>query len=162
MTSVLGIHSNVDSGAKSGGHAWISLTLNGATTTYGLWPDEHPNVVDNGSGTDIRVGMEDSEIAKVSRYYSLNEIQLTQLRAIIAQNKTWHVYYNCSSWATFVVSKVMKEDIAAEDWWVLGIDTPRKLGSALRQMELKNQTSKLAPLSLEDVPNRSSSGSSFL
>ena len=162
MSAILGIHSNVDSGAKTGGHAWISVTENGATKTYGLWPDSHPNVPDNGKGSDIRVGMEDFETAKASRFYQLNALQLVQLQALIAQNKSWKYQFNCSSWATYVVQKVMKEDIAAEDWWLLGIKSPRQLGSAIRQMELKDPTSKFSPKSLADVPNRASSGSSFL
>lgn len=162
MASILGIHSNVDGGNKTGGHAWISVTENGATTTYGLWPDAHPNVPDNGKGSDIRVGMEDYEIAKASRYYELNQTQSTQLRGLIAQNKTWKYQFNCSSWATYVVKQVMKEDIAAEDWWVLGIKTPRQLGTAIREMEMKDPTSKYKPKTLVDVPDRSSSGSSFL
>lgn len=42
----------------TGGHAWISVTKNGTVTVYGLWPDEHPRTLDNGDGTDIRVGLE--------------------------------------------------------------------------------------------------------
>ena len=45
---VLGIHSRVgpDPGNSAGrfmdGHAWLSLTANGQTEYYGLWPDGHP------------------------------------------------------------------------------------------------------------------------
>ena len=42
---VLGIHSHVDPNTEGSfnqfvdGHAWISVTRNGQTETYGLWPD---------------------------------------------------------------------------------------------------------------------------
>ena len=60
---VLGIHSRVDPNTEGyfnefiDGHAWISVTRNGRTETYGLWPDDHPNpnVKDNGSGMSQEV-----------------------------------------------------------------------------------------------------------
>lgn len=48
----LGIHSNAGpSEGLTDGHAWISLTENGKTTLYGLWPDFHPLATDNGTGS---------------------------------------------------------------------------------------------------------------
>jgi len=78
---ILGVHSNVRKGQMDpetgdpygfdAGHAWISVTRDGKTTRYGLWPDAHPNVEDNGGGSDIRTGMEDSDTPAASRYYRL-------------------------------------------------------------------------------------------
>ena len=68
---VLGIHSNVIGNANyTDGHAWITVTRNGLTKYYGLWPDEHPATPNNGPGWDIRTGIERNSKPKVSRYYS--------------------------------------------------------------------------------------------
>jgi len=63
--TVLGVHSNqgpgLADGAPGSGHAWISVSRNGQTTSYGLWPNGHPLVEQggqqdgfNGSGTHVR------------------------------------------------------------------------------------------------------------
>ena len=74
---ILGIHSNIagDDNDYTGGHAWLTITEKGKTTFYGLWPDAHPSVVDNGDDSDIRVGLEASAKAVASRYYKLSEAQ---------------------------------------------------------------------------------------
>ena len=70
---VLGIHSNVvGSASYTAGHAWITVTRNGLTKYYGLWPDEHPLTLDNGPGWDMRTGMERNSKPKASRYYKLS------------------------------------------------------------------------------------------
>jgi len=60
MQTTLGIHSNVAGGKNefASGHAWLTVTTNGVTKAYGLWPDNHPRSIDNGDGTDIRIGLE--------------------------------------------------------------------------------------------------------
>lgn len=72
---ILGIHSNV-AGDEQGfiaGHAWLSVTEAGKTTTYGLWPDEHRWIqqqgLSNGDASDIRIGLERNSNAIASRYY---------------------------------------------------------------------------------------------
>lgn len=77
---ILGIHSNVrnrtidpETGkavdpAFDDGHGWLSVTRDGVTTNYGLWPDSS-RAGDNGEGNDIREGMEDRDTAAASRYY---------------------------------------------------------------------------------------------
>ena len=32
------------------GHSWISVTRDGSTQYFGLWPDGHPDVPDNANG----------------------------------------------------------------------------------------------------------------
>ncbi|NIK40295.1 hypothetical protein FHY12_002620 [Xanthomonas arboricola] len=46
---VLGIHSNGGQGGLTDGHAWITVKRGDSPTEYyGLWPDNHPMVKDNG------------------------------------------------------------------------------------------------------------------
>lgn len=156
---VLGIHSNVTGGGKTGGHAWISLTEGGTTTTYGLWPDDHPRTVDNGAGTDIRVGMEPA-VGAANRYYSLTAAQATALRAELGQTVAWGYTHNCSSWASEVVHDVVREDVNADDWGLLGIETPRQLGASILMLEARSPTTRLAPYS-PPAGGGSSSSSSF-
>lgn len=106
---ILGVHSNVRNGQMDpetgdpygfdAGHAWISVTRDGKTTRYGLWPDAHPNVEDNGDGSDIRTGMEDGDTPAASRYYRLTLEQVAKLDSLLKANETWGYTHNCSSWA---------------------------------------------------------------
>lgn len=162
MTSVLGIHSNVASGAKTGGHAWISITENGATKTYGLWPDDHPRTVDNGPGKDVRVGMEDHIKSAASRYYEISTEQLQQLKTLVARSDTWNYTHNCSSWASYVVKQVINVDVNADDMGLLGVETPRELGRSIRALEAKDPTTRFTPKDISGQQARSSASSSFL
>lgn len=159
---VMGIHSNVTSGDKTGGHAWISITQNNITTCYGLWPDAHPNVPDNGVGTDIRTNMESIDGAASSRFYALSDTQHAALRRELAQNVTWAYTHNCSSWASEVVYRIVGEDVDADDWGLLGAETPRRLGASIQQLEARDPTSMRAPRALGAGagPQASSSSSS--
>ena len=102
---VLGIHSvaydktqrDGGSAALIDGHAWISVTRNGKTQQYGLWPDNHGRVEDNGRTSDIRVGMEAGVIPKASRYYELTAQQARTLDAKLKENVTWSYANTCAS-----------------------------------------------------------------
>lgn len=149
---VLGIHSRVDPNTEGSfnkfidGHAWISVTRNGRTETYGLWPDDHPspNVKDNGSGTDIRRSMEDGLAASASRYFELNPEQVKKLDAKLAENVSWRYTNTCASWANETVESVTGHHVKADD--TIGIETPRKLIESIRAQERTQQTSPDAPL----------------
>jgi len=143
--TILGIHSNVKSGNKSGGHAWITVTTRGKTSHYGLWPDDHPDVVDNGDGTDIREGMESFDRPAASRYYKLTDTQIAELNGYLGHNITWKLTNNCSSWASYVVLKVVGEDVDADDNWALGMETPRELGRNIALLEAKSPTAYMLP-----------------
>ena len=94
---ILGIHSNVVGGANdyTAGHAWLTITHNSRTTAYGLWPDAHPSVVNNGDGSDIRVGMEASAKSEASRYYRLSDAQAKNFNALMAANTAWRYTHLC-------------------------------------------------------------------
>ncbi|MBM7068440.1 hypothetical protein [Actibacterium sp. 188UL27-1] len=158
---VLGIHSNVTSGDKTGGHAWISITTLGRTTCYGLWPDEHGRTIDNGSGTDIRRGLETIAGARASRYYELTPTQAAALHTELGRNVTWNYTHNCSSWASDVIARVVGEDVDADDMSLLGAESPRQLGASIRRLETRSPTSRMSPVPAGAAPTGSSAASSW-
>lgn len=149
---VLGIHSNVagDDNGFTAGHAWLTITESGKTTEYGLWPDAHPNVVDNGNGSDIRVGLEAADTPAASRYYRLSDAQSKHFNALMRANVAWRYTNNCSSWASEIVHAVIGEDVDADDWG--GIETPRELGRNILLLESKQPTSLNSPKPLRQNP----------
>ena len=171
--TILGIHSNARSGAIdpttgkpaessfTDGHAWLSVTRGGVTKTYGLWPDDHERIqglgLDNGDGSDIRVGMEDRFRSVASRYYQLTPDQATALKAKLAANVEWGHTNNCSSWASETLTAVTGVRINADEPLSLGIvETPRVLGESIHNLELRDRTSSTEPAATR-APSRSSS-----
>lgn len=149
---VLGIHSNVagDANNYTTGHAWLTITHDGVTTHYGLWPDAHPNVVANGDASDIRVGMEASAKAAASRYYRLSDAQARHFNALMKANVTWRYTNTCASWAGEIVEEVVGENVDADDW--AGFETPRELGKSILELEAKQPTSIISPKPLKQNP----------
>jgi len=149
---VLGIHSNVsgDSNDYTAGHAWLTITHDGTTTHFGLWPDAHPSVVDNGEASDIRVGMEASAKAVASRYYRLSDAQAKHFNALMQANVAWRYTNTCASWASEIVEVVVGEDVDADDW--SGFETPRELGASILELEAKQPTSLESPKPLKQNP----------
>lgn len=157
---ILGVHSNLDGTASSpsyrdfndvaaqftAGHAWISVAESGVLTRYGVWPDNHPNVKDNGSASDIRKNMEPIS-GKANRYYKLSPWQTQKLLNLLAKNTTWAETNNCSSWAAKVIHEVTGQDIDADDW--LGFETPREIGRSINILEKKSPTSRAKPKELK-------------
>ena len=96
---VLGIHSNVAGSGEdfTAGHAWLTITHHGKTTSYGLWPDAHPRTIDNGEGSDIRIGLEASAKSAASRYYRLSEAQAKHFQALMKANVAWRYTNTCAS-----------------------------------------------------------------
>lgn len=153
---ILGIHSNVvgESNDFTAGHAWLTITHEGKTTHYGLWPDAHPNVVNNGNGSDIRVGMEASSTSAASRYYRLSDAQAKHFNALMKANVAWRYTNTCASWASEIVSEVVSEDVDSDDW--AGFETPRELGRNIQKLEAKQPTNLGSPKPLKDNPASSS------
>lgn len=158
---VLGVHSQI-SGQQDGsfnefidGHSWISVTRNGKTEYYGLWPDNHQDVQDNGSGTDIRVGMEKHATADASRYYELTAKQTQQLEAALKENVAWEYTNTCASWASETAERITGERIEATEF--LSIETPRQLIESLRGLERTHPTTSAEPRPAAEAPAKSSS-----
>lgn len=134
----LGVHSNAAPGAGvTEGHAWVSLTKNGQTDFYGLWPDEHAAVTNNGTGTDIRTNIERG-VGAYRRFYPLTENQYQQFQILTAQNKQWSLSYNCSSWAEEVVTLLTNENVDASE--LLGVETPRRMSTSIINLENASPT----------------------
>jgi hypothetical protein len=166
---ILGVHSNVRKGQTDpetgepygfdAGHAWISVTRDGKITHYGLWPDAHPSVEDNGSASDIRTGMEDGDRPAASRYYRLNGEQAAKLEGLLKANETWGYTNNCSSWARDTVEAVTGVHLNADDAGVLWTETPRQLGDSIHRLEEKDRTSPEGPNTPPPAKGSSSLGS---
>lgn len=138
---ILGIHSNVegDDYSFTAGHAWLTVTINNLTTSYGLWPDSHPKTVDNGDGTDIRVNMEGATFPPASRFYILNKTQIATLNKDLKKRVAWTYTNTCASWASETLDDVIGVDIDADDYG--GFETPRELGKHISALEKKSPTS---------------------
>ena len=150
---ILGIHSteSSDNDSFTSGHAWLSITENGRTITYGLWPDRHPVTVDNGRGKDIRTGLENKMTAAASRYYRLSANQATMLNhSIRNKSVSWRITNTCAAWASAIVKEIIGEDVDADDY--MGFETPRELGRNILILEKKRSTSLINPLSLHSDP----------
>jgi len=144
--TILGIHSNVagDDASLTGGHAWISVTRDSATTAYGLWPDAHPRTIDNGAGTDIRIGLEGTKYPRASRFYRLNAGQVLKLERELKKIVVWRYTNTCASWASELLNDVTGVNIDTDDWG--GFETPRELGKYILKLELdKGNTSRVTP-----------------
>jgi RHS repeat-associated protein len=126
----LGIHSNVGSEADlTDGHAWLSLEGGSKKMTLGLWPDGHPATVDNGAGTDVRVGLEDGLASVSSKYFALNTDQLARLQTFVNTNATWGYTHTCADWARDAVQYSTGLRMDVDDWF--GFETPRELSRSL-------------------------------
>jgi hypothetical protein len=168
--TVLGIHSNVRSGmidpttgkpiepGATAGHAWLTVTQDGKTTTYGLWPDWNPDAVDNGSRSDIRTNLEVGDTAAASRYYTLTPEQASTLEARLKENVTWGYTENCSSWASETLEAVTGQRVNADEPYTAGVvETPRVLGESIHKLEQHDRTSPEAPATPPPANGRSSS-----
>lgn len=148
-TIILGIHSNVAGSEHSftAGHAWVTVTKDGSTQSYGLWPDNHPATIDNGPETDIRIGLEGTRFPVASRFYKLTPGQAKKLDKALKQRVAWRYTNTCASWASELIAEVTGVDIDADDW--AGFETPRELGKHILKLEKKNPTSRAAPTTPE-------------
>ena len=157
---ILGIHSNVAGGREefTAGHAWLTITEDGVTSFYGLWPDAHPAVINNGDGSDIRVGLEAAAKAVASRYYKLSDAQATHFKALMKSNVGWRYTNTCASWAAEVVQEIVGEEVDSDDY--LGFETPRELGRSILLLERADPTTLYAPKQLERNPATSLATSS--
>ncbi|MBT2746990.1 MULTISPECIES: hypothetical protein [unclassified Lysobacter] len=162
---VLGIHSWTDPNTEGSfdrfvdGHAWISVTRNGHTEYYGLWPDDHGMIerrgLSNGSGSDIRTGLEAGRKATESRFYSLTPEQVTALDAEIQKNVTWGYTNTCASWASEVTSRITGEKIDATEYGAF--ETPKELIDSLSELEARHPTAPNSPIKPGDIAKGGSS-----
>jgi hypothetical protein len=152
--TILGIHAHK-------WHAWLSVTVDGTTNTYGLWPDDKAWY--NDKGHDIRKNFYKDALSNVaaSRYYRLTLRQIQTLNWQLNQNLTWGYIRNCAWWASRVVRKVVGEDVDANHDFFLGIPDSEELCDNIKYLEeYKNDTSHLRPSGVARRHKYCSSGSS--
>jgi hypothetical protein len=159
---VMGIHTNTLPGASlTDGHAWLSLTRNGHTETYGLWPNSHPLFANENPHpeSNIRTGIESNITPTASRYYELNPEQVKQFDAATKEKVTWGLTNTCASWASSTAERVTGEHIDASE--LLGATgTPRQIHKSIDELEKKQPTTTDKPLPHVD-PQQQQHSSSF-
>jgi hypothetical protein len=140
-TWILCIHSNVssDEGAHiTDGHSWLTLHDGaGAYTSYGLWPDEHPDIgaagLSNGEGSDVRVNFaNDRRVGKFVYCLELTPEQRREFERVASENWTWRYTNTCASFAGEAFESATGVDVDADD--VLGFETPRELGESIAEL----------------------------
>lgn len=147
--TVLGIHTNAGPGPNgepaglTDGHAWISVTRNGHTEVYGLWPNSHPRFANENPHpeSNIRQGIEVGRgfAPTASRYIELTPEQEKTLDAALKEKVTWGYTNTCASWASDVTAKVTGQRISGSE--LLGAtDTPRQLYESIKELEKKQPT----------------------
>lgn len=144
---VLGIHTNTLPGAElTDGHAWLTITRNGHTEAYGLWPNSHPRFSDENPqpASNIRQGIENSFQASASRYYELTPDQVREFESAIAERVTWGYTNTCASWASDTAYRVTGERVNASE--LLGLtDTPRQIYDSIEALEKEHATAPDQP-----------------
>lgn len=127
----LSIRSNAgsDSGLADG-HAWLSEQApNGVETTWGLWPDSHPAVKDNGDGTDVRKNMELGQKVVSNKSYKLSNIEYRKFQKFLITTDEWGYTHTCADWARDGIKAATGADVDVDDYF--GIETPRELSETL-------------------------------
>jgi hypothetical protein len=161
--AVLGIHTNTEPDAPLiDGHAWLTITRNGKTEAYGLWPADHPRFSQEAAppATDIRRGIENNFEATASRYYELTPDQLRTFEAATREKATWGYTNTCASWASDTAHRVTGERVNASE--LVGLtDTPRQMRESIVELEKERSTSRDAPRQPVEAKERGSSSGSL-
>lgn len=160
---ILGIHTNAEPNTNAWsvdteGHAWISVTRNGTTEAYGLWPNEHPRFANEPQHpeTNIRKGIENNFASTADRYYQLDQKQVAELDKALDEKVTWGYLNNCSNWATNTAERVTGEHIQARDNY--GIRTPGDLANGIKELEKNQPTAMDQPTHHEKAHSSSFGG----
>jgi RHS repeat-associated protein len=107
------------------------------TTTYGLWPDGHPDIVGaglaNGSASDVRTNFPNDNPAYYSLKFGveLTPAQVARLDAAVARPAGWGYTNTCATWAGATFTEVTGVKVPSSE--LAGItDTPRRLGDSIK------------------------------
>jgi hypothetical protein len=160
---VLGIHSNVEPDAGfTAGHAWVSVTdySSGSpvTTTLGLWPDSHPEIPDNGPGTDVREGQE-PPLGLHNRFLLLSPFQFNAFQTFVETHAEWGYTYTCANWAEEAYEAGTGESVDSFDWVIFG--TPRKISAGIIALETDHPTTSDMPYDGGEDAQSTSAGFSW-
>ena len=128
------------------GHAALSVTRRGETTTYGLWPDWNGDILDHNEQSwyvniyesDVRKNFPEDKWSRSTYPYKYCEtITDTEynklLREVNKRGWIWSIWTNCSSFASQVFYKTTGTDVDADDWF-LGMETPCELGKNINKL----------------------------
>lgn len=172
---VLGVHSNADPntsfaveaakaylGIRDGlGHGWISVTSYSSgspqSNYFGLWPDGHPSVVNNGPASDVRFNIETGPGAH-NRYYLLCPSDVAKLNSFISKSATWSYNYTCANWAQDAVQAAMSELVSSID--TFGYGTPRELAENIDALESSKPSLVDVPFGAGEEPDGKPAGGS--
>ncbi|MCP3942498.1 MAG: hypothetical protein GY710_13570 [Desulfobacteraceae bacterium] len=135
---ILCVHSNVAEGVgnpdMTAGHSWLTLhkgSTGALVNSYGLWPDDHPNVPDNGDAPDVRFDLDGDR--RLGQFYYALSLTADHKRTLDkkVKQKDWHWTYTntCASFASEVFDAVTGVELDADDW--CGFETPRELGESI-------------------------------
>jgi len=164
--SILGIISSANPNAPNfyEGHVWISVINleNSNKATYGLWPDTHRYVENNGAGSDVRKNIEQlhyleyQEKTPYKRYYHLDKSKEQILETFLKNSKTWLINYNCTDWAVELIKNVTGEsfeDISEVIRGVGKLGTPRKLSKSISELNKSDNRSvpRVSDIVLKEV-----------
>jgi hypothetical protein len=156
---LIGVHTSVSSNwfiqnVWDHGHAWITITENGKTQFYGLWPDNNDLILaaklNNGTGTDVRKNFENGA-GRFSRYKYIELEKMSEVSGFI--NKHWEYDLftrNCSTFAQKVWKVSTGEELNASEFLSFGAtESPRKLGNSIILLEKVDPTAFLQPIARE-------------
>lgn len=154
--AILGIHSSeppndCKNDCKGWGHAWISLTENGKTNYYGLWPDWHSTVkqlgLSNGAGSDVRTNIENGSGA-VNRYYVISKDEVKRFNNLVSQNLEYSIFtYNCSSFAANVAFQTVGERLSNSG--TAFIPMPCGLSTSMNNANINTPTGISSPITVQ-------------
>ena len=102
-----------------------------ALTTYGLWPDSHPAVINNGAASDIRTNLPNDMVSNYKYFYcsAITDEQKKKLDGIVNSNVPWTCTNSCASFASETFDAVTGIDVDADDF--LGLETPREISQSI-------------------------------
>jgi len=115
------------------GHAWLKHTTETNSTNYGLWPDDHPAVKDNGDKSDVRKGKEDGLSYEASYCRIISKEESKRFNEILKKNHTWRYTNTCASFASETFEDVTGINVNAND--TLGFETPRKITESIENIK---------------------------
>ena len=162
MADYLYIESNVakSTGASlTAGHANV-LRFNSdtnTTTTYGLWPDSHPDIVAAGlanrQGSDVRTNFANDAPANYPLKYGveLTPEQSSTLDTTVGRSSEWRYTNTCATWAASTFTGVTGVRIGSSE---LGgvTGTPRAVGDSINQKVATNPSAGAFPPGAAGAP----------
>ncbi|WP_033003125.1 hypothetical protein, partial [Vibrio azureus] len=89
----------------------------------------HPWTIDNGIGSDVRIGLEDGYTSVARRYFYLSVDQSDKLNEFLNTSDEWGYTHTCADWARDAVNFSTGHNIDVDDW--MGLETPRELSRSL-------------------------------